>query len=39
VAAMTGGQKVPDLTGLLSYYIKDTVTVNPDDKNIRNIFK
>ena len=37
VAAMTGGQKVPDLTGLLSYYIKDTVTVNPDDKNIRNI--
>ncbi|VVB54254.1 Indolepyruvate oxidoreductase subunit IorA [uncultured archaeon] len=37
VAAMTGGQKVPDLTGLLSYYIKDTVTVNPDDKNIRKI--
>ena len=37
VAAMTGGQKVPDLTGLLSYYIKDTVTVNPDEKNIRKI--
>lgn len=37
VAAMTGGQKVPDLTGLLSYYIKDTVTVNPDEKNIREI--
>ncbi|CAG0988000.1 hypothetical protein METP3_02475 [Methanosarcinales archaeon] len=37
VAAMTGGQKVPDLTGLLSYYIKDTVTVNPGEKNIRKI--
>lgn len=37
VAAMTGGQKVPDLTGLLSYYIKDTVTVDPHEKNIRKI--
>jgi indolepyruvate ferredoxin oxidoreductase, alpha subunit len=37
VAAMTGGQKVPDLTGLLSYYIKDTVTVDTDEKNIRKI--
>src|SRR5659263_105860 len=37
VAAMTGGQEVPDLTGLVSNYIKDTVILNPDEKNIRNI--
>ncbi|HEX7627459.1 MAG TPA: thiamine pyrophosphate-dependent enzyme [Candidatus Methanoperedens sp.] len=34
VAAMTGGQKVPDLTGLLSYYIKDTVIVEPTNQTI-----
>ncbi|NJD52847.1 MAG: indolepyruvate ferredoxin oxidoreductase subunit alpha [Candidatus Methanoperedens sp.] len=37
VAAMTGGQNVPYLAGLLSYYIKDTVTVDPHEKNIRKI--
>jgi indolepyruvate ferredoxin oxidoreductase alpha subunit len=34
VAAMTGGQEVPDLTGLIKYYIKDTVVVEPVDKNV-----
>jgi indolepyruvate ferredoxin oxidoreductase alpha subunit len=34
VAAMTGGQKVPDLTGLLNYYIKDTAIVDPTNQTI-----
>ncbi len=34
VAAMTGGQKVPDLTGLLDYYIKDTAIVDPTNQTI-----
>ena len=34
VAAMTGGQKVPDLTGLVSYYIKDTAIVDPTNQTI-----
>jgi len=34
VAAMTGGQVVPDLTGLIKYYIKDTVVVEPADQTI-----
>ena len=34
VAAMTGGQKVPDLTGLLKYYIKDTAIVHPTNQTI-----
>jgi len=29
VAAMTGGQAAPDLTGLIEYYIKDTITIDP----------
>jgi indolepyruvate ferredoxin oxidoreductase alpha subunit len=32
VAAMTGGQEVPDLTGLIKYYIEDTVVVEPADQ-------
>jgi indolepyruvate ferredoxin oxidoreductase alpha subunit len=34
VAAMTGGQVVPDLTGLIKYYIEDTVVVEPVDQTI-----
>ena len=34
VAAMTGGQVVPDLTGLIKYYIKDTVVVESEDLTI-----
>jgi len=34
VAAMTGGQKVPDLAGLLDYYIKDTAIVDPTNQTI-----
>jgi len=34
VAAMTGGQVVPDLTGLIKYYIEDTVVVEPADQII-----
>ncbi len=34
VAAMTGGQVVPDLTGLIKYYIEDTVVVEPANQTI-----
>lgn len=34
VAAMTGGQDVPDLTGIVKYYIKDTAIVDPANKTI-----
>jgi len=34
VAAMTGGQVVPDLTGLIKYYIEDTVVVGLPDQTI-----
>jgi len=34
VAAMTGGQSVPDLTGLIKYYITDTVVVESADQTI-----
>lgn len=34
VAAMTGGQVVPDLTGLIKYYIEDTVVVDPANQTI-----
>ena len=34
VAAMTGGQVVPDLTELIIYYIEDTVVVEPADQTI-----
>ncbi|MFA4956313.1 MAG: thiamine pyrophosphate-dependent enzyme [Candidatus Methanoperedens sp.] len=34
IAAMTGGQEVPDLTGLITNYIGDTVVVEPADQTI-----
>lgn len=34
VAAMTGGQDVPDLTGIIKYYIKDTIFIKPVDQTI-----
>jgi len=34
VAAMTGGQVVPDVTGLIKNYIGDTVVVEPGDQTI-----
>lgn len=37
VAAMTGGQEVPDLTVLLSSYVKDTEIIEPQDVNFKNI--
>lgn len=37
VAAMTGGQVVPDLTGLVGSYVKDTVTLEPQDADLKNI--
>ncbi len=40
VAAMTGGQQVPDLTGLVSSYIKDTEIIDPQaDIDIKNILE
>lgn len=38
IAAMTGGQKVPDLTALVSSYIKDTVIIDSADQtNIKSL--
>lgn len=40
VAAMTGGQKVPDLTGLVNYYIRDTAAVDPANfTNIKSLLE
>lgn len=40
VAAMTGGQEVPDLTGLIMSYIGDTEIINmQDDIDIKNILQ
>ena len=40
VAAMTGGQVVPDLTGLIKYYIEDTAIVIPADQtNIKSLLE
>ncbi len=40
IAAMTGGQQVPDLTELVSSYIKDTEIIDPQaDINIKNILE
>lgn len=40
VAAMTGGQEVPDLTGLIMSYIGDTEIINmQEDTDIRNILQ
>lgn len=35
VAAMTGGQSVPDLTGLVRSYVKDTEVIDPQDVNLK----
>ncbi|MDP2845864.1 MAG: thiamine pyrophosphate-dependent enzyme, partial [Candidatus Methanoperedens sp.] len=36
VAAMTGGQEAPDLTGLVSSYVKDTEIIDPQDNDLKN---
>jgi indolepyruvate ferredoxin oxidoreductase alpha subunit len=36
VAAMTGGQEVPDLTDLIKTYVKDTVIIDPQDIDLKN---
>ncbi|HEY9206641.1 MAG TPA: thiamine pyrophosphate-binding protein [Candidatus Methanoperedens sp.] len=35
VSAMTGGQEVPDLTGLLKAYIDDTTIIDPGSDNLK----
>lgn len=35
VAAMTGGQAVPDLTGVLRSYVKDTEIIDPQNINLK----
>ncbi|MFZ2410939.1 MAG: thiamine pyrophosphate-dependent enzyme [Candidatus Methanoperedens sp.] len=35
VAAMTGGQVAPDLTGLVSFYVKDTEIIDPQDNDLK----
>ncbi len=37
VAAMTGGQAVPELTGMIKAYVRDTEIIYPEDKNLKNI--
>ncbi|MCX9013093.1 MAG: thiamine pyrophosphate-dependent enzyme [Candidatus Methanoperedens sp.] len=40
IAAMTGGQQVPDLTRLVSSYIKDTVMIDPQaDIDIKSLLE
>ena len=40
IAAMTGGQQAPDLTGLVSSYIKDTEVIDPQaDIDLKNILQ
>lgn len=39
VAAMTGGQEVPDLCGLLSSYVGDTVIIDPKDASIKSLIE
>lgn len=34
IAAMTGGQKVPDLSGLIKFYIRDTEVVDPGNQTL-----
>lgn len=36
VAAMTGGQEVPDLSGLLNSYVRDTEMIDPQDMGLKN---
>lgn len=36
IAAMTGGQDVPDLTGLLRSYVKDTEIIDPESGDLKN---
>ncbi len=36
VAAMTGGQEVPDLGGILSSYALDTEIIDPEDMGLKN---
>jgi indolepyruvate ferredoxin oxidoreductase alpha subunit len=35
VAAMTGGQAVPDLTGLVNSYVRDTEIIDPQDTDLK----
>lgn len=37
IAAMTGGQKVPNLTELVRSYIRDTEIIDPQDINLKKI--
>lgn len=39
VAAMTGGQEAPDLTGMIKSYVKDTTSVDPEDVNLKNVLE
>ncbi len=39
VAAMTGGQAVPDLTGMVKSYVKDTTIIDPQDINLKNVLE
>ncbi len=37
VSAMTGGQGVPDLTELVSFYVKDTTLIDPRADNLKDL--
>ncbi len=39
VAAMTGGQEAPNLTGMVKSYVKDTTIIDPQDINLKNVLE
>ncbi len=39
VAAMTGGQEVPDLTGMIKSYVRDTTIIDPEDVNLKGMLE
>lgn len=39
VAAMTGGQEAPDLTGMIKSYVRDTTIIDPKDVNLKSILE
>ncbi len=39
IAAMTGGQEVPDLSGLLSSYVEDTIIIDPQNASVKSLIE
>jgi len=39
VAAMTGGQEAPDLTGMIKSCVRDTAIIDPQDVNLKSVLE